>query len=192
MTSLMFGTLSSTGVPADEEVVRSTATPVEMDAPAAMQEDMPEQQEVETDPNPHLGMVNRQLASKWVEGQQSVPQEIPVYGAENAANQLINQQVATSGTAAAREAAGIRGHGTLSYAVGIEPVQGLVDGHRMGNDYFTTNKRNIQDGMRHDMSVPPGTDQSTKGAVAALGKENARKAAEAAMYQAFWNGGQRA
>jgi hypothetical protein len=192
VTSLMFGTLSSTGVPADEEVVRSTATPVEMDAPAAMQEDMPEQQEVETDPNPHLGMVNRQLASKWVEGQQSVPQEIPVYGAENAANQLINQQVATSGTAAAREAAGIRGHGTLSYAVGIEPVQGLVDGHRMGNDYFTTNKRNIQDGMRHDMSVPPGTDQSTKGAVAALGKENARKAAEAAMYQAFWNGGQRA
>jgi hypothetical protein len=192
MTSLMFGTLNTIGVPADEEVVRSTATPVEMDAPAAMQEDMPVQSEVETDHNPHLGMVNRQLASKWTEGQQSVPSEIPTYTEENASNQIINAQVATSGTAAAREAAGIRGHGTLSYAVGIEPVGDLQDGHHMGNDYFTTNKRVIQDGMRKDMTVPPGTDQSTKGAVAALGKENARKAATMAAYNAFWNGGQRA
>ncbi len=191
MTSLMFGTLSSIGVPADEAVVRSTATPVEPDAPAAVQDDMPEQQEVETDHNPHLGMVNRQLASKWVEGQQSVPGEIPIDRIQNATNQIINDQVATSGTAAAREAAGIRGHGTLSYAVGIEPVQGLVDGHRMGNDYFTVNPRLIQEGMRHDMSVPPGTDQSTKGAVSAFGKEEARKAAMAAQYNAFWNGGQR-
>ena len=65
MTSLYFGTLSQTGVPADEAVVRSTAPVFDRDAPAAMQSDMPMPQEVETDPNPHLGMVNRQMASKW-------------------------------------------------------------------------------------------------------------------------------
>jgi len=34
--NLLFGVMGNNGIPADEKVVRSTATPVQNDAPAAM------------------------------------------------------------------------------------------------------------------------------------------------------------
>ena len=188
MTSLMFGHLSGIGVPADEVVVRSTATPVEHDAPAAVQEDMPMPNEVETDSNPHLGMVNRQLASDWHEGVRGVPAWIPEVDAVSNSATIINSQVSSSGTAAARESSGVTIK-NMSYAVGIEPVSDLVDGHKMGNEYFTTNPKLIQSTMTDSMSLPPGSDQQTSGKVSALGKDNARKAAQAAIYNSYWNEG---
>lgn len=188
MTSLFMGNLTTTGVPADEEVVRSTATPVEMDAPAAMQEDMPEPGEIETDTNPHLGMVNRQLASKWVEGRRSAPEWIPTVAEQTESNQIINRQVATSGTAAAREQSGAVNK-DLSYAIGIEPVGDLVDGHKMGNQYFERHERGIQDTMDASMTPANGLDRRTIGEVAQAGKTNARQAAIGQQYNAFWNGG---
>lgn len=188
MTSLFLGALNSTGVPADEEVVRSTATPVEPDAPAAMATDMPDPQEVETDGNPHLGMVNRQLASKLVEGSRAVPPD-DIVREQNASNQMIAAQVSTSGTAAARELAG-QTHKNLSYAVGLEPVFDLGDpNHKMGNTYFVRNERNVQEGMTDYMSVPPGQDHAIEGNIAAGGKSNARAASSSALYNSWWNGG---
>lgn len=189
MTSLFMGQLTYAGVPANEEVVRSTATPVEHDAPAAMQEDMPMPQEVETDSNPDLGMVNRQLASKWTEGQRATPAWIPKVDSTADSFGIIDRQVGTSGTAAAREQAGLTSK-NLSYAVGIEPVGDLVDGHKMGNQYFERNERGIQATMGNEMSVANGLDRKTTGQVAQAGKTNARIAAEAAAYTAYWNGGQ--
>lgn len=189
MTSLFMGQLTYAGVPADEEVVRSTATPVQQDAPAAMQEDMPMPQEVETDPNPNLGMVNRQLASKWMEGRRGTPAWIPTVDSVSASFDVIDSQVGTSGTAAAREEAGSTNK-NLSYAVGIEPVSDLVDGHKMGNQYFVRNERGIQDTMGSEMTTANGLDRKTIGQVAQAGKTNARAAAEAAAYTAYWNGGQ--
>jgi hypothetical protein len=189
MTSLFFGNLSSIGVPADEKVVRSTATPVDIDAPPAMQNDMPEMSEVETDPNPTLGMVNRQKSSKWIDRFRSRPEWIPEVSAGTAANSIINEQVSSSGFAASQEAAGNWGHGTMPAAIGIEPVGDLREGGKMGNEYFVVNEKDIQEGMTDSMTLPPGSDQDTKGRVAATGKVNARQAAMAGMYNTFWNEG---
>jgi hypothetical protein len=193
MPSLFFGQLNTAGVPADEKIVRSTTAVVQVDKPPAMQEDMPTQSEVETDPNPLLGMTTRQLASKWVEGEQFVPAiQLDELARADDYNGLIDRQVSTSGTAAAREASGQWGHGTASYAIGIEPVGDLQDGHKFGNEYFERVPRGIQAGAGNYMSPAAGTaDQNTKGGVAALGKDNARKAATAALYNTFWNGGAR-
>jgi len=191
MTSLMFGQLFTGGVPADEKVVRSTATPYDISAPAAMQKDQPEMGEVETDGNPNLGMVNRQLASVWIDREKSRPNWIEEVDNQSQFNNIIDRQVSNSGTAAAREAAGIWGHGTIPAAIGIEPVGDLRDGGHMGNEYFVRQDRHIQETASKDMLNPTlDFDRSTVGRVAGLGKQNARDAAMTAMYNTFWNGGQ--
>ena len=188
MTSLFMGGIIQDGVPADEEVVRSTATPYEHDAPAAMQQDMPEQQEVETDKNPDLGMVNRQLASMWHEGDRADSPD-DIVATQNSSNQMINAQVSTSGTAASRELEG-QTHKNLSYAVGIEAVGDLADpNHKMGNTYFVRNERDVQATMRNEMTVPPGQDHAIEGDIASYGKSSARDAASSGQYNSWWNGG---
>lgn len=192
MTSIMFGQMQTeTGIPADEKVVRNTATPVDMNAPAAEQDDMPEQQEVETDPNPDLGMSTRQMASHWVEGSRATV-DTGLISEQSESNQSVNRRIATSGTAAGREAAG-QTHKNLSYAVGIEPVQDLADpNHKMGNTYFVRNDRPVQQGAGEYMTVPPGMgNPGTQENLAEAGKEGARAAAQASPYDVWWNGGQR-
>jgi hypothetical protein len=189
MSSLFLGQLSTTGVPADEKTVRSTTAPYYRDAPAAMAEDMPEMQELETDSNPDLGLAPRQMASKWVDGNHVVTQDATV-AMQNESNQVIARQVSTSGTAADRELAG-ETHRTLSYAVGIEPVFDLADpNHKMGNTYFMRTDRDIQSTAGNYMSVPPGQDHAIEGNIAAYGKTAARDAAQSALYNSWWNGGQ--
>lgn len=189
MTSLYFGVLRE-GVPADEKVVRSTATPYDKDAPAAVADSMPDRGESFNDTNPALGMVGRQLASMWVQGSKYVPFWKGQVDESFEHNAIVDRQVSTSGTAAQREAAGEFGHGSASYAVGIEPVSDLTDGGAFGNEYFKTNDRDIQETSDNTMmSVPPGYDQSVKGRVAAEGKVAARQSAMAGMYNSFWNGG---
>jgi hypothetical protein len=190
MTSLFFGTLVGTGVPADEAVVRSTATPVDKDAPAAMQVDMPEMSEVETDKNPNLGMVNRQLGSKWIDRTRGIPSWLGKVADGTNNNSIVNEQVSTSGYSASQEAAGNWGHGTMPAAIGIEPVGDLREGGKMGNEYFVTVDRPVQETSDNTMMSPPTNyDQGITGRVAVLGKANARAAAAAAQYNAFWNGG---
>jgi hypothetical protein len=190
MPNLMFGYMGSTGIPADEKVVRSTATPVDKTAPPAVESNVPDFNEVaETDPNPNLGMVSRTVASHWVEGEQSAP----FWGAEVDQqwqhNTLVDRQVSSSGTAASREASGQFGHGTMSYAVGIEPTSDLREGGRFGNEYFAADKQPIQETAGDYMSVPPGYDQMATAKAAATGKTQARKAGNSA-YDTWWNGGQ--
>jgi hypothetical protein len=192
MTSIMFGQMQTElGVPADEKVVRSTTAPVDINAPAAEQDDMPEQQELETDPNPTLGLAPRQMASHWIEGSRATVHR-GIYDDQKEANQRIDNQVASSGTAAGREMAG-ETHKNLSYAVGIEPVQDLADpNHKLGNTYFVRNDRPVQQGMGEYMSVPPGMgNPGTIENLSQAGKDAARQAAQSSPYDAFWNGGQR-
>lgn len=179
---------SRDGVPADENVVRRNTYPVEADAPPAEAKGMPEPQEVETDPNPHLGMVGRQVASDWHEPEQYSPFWGPTVDQNHEYTDRIDRQVSTSGTAAAREAAGQFGHGTIGHAVGIEPVGDLVDPNtRMGNTYFVRNDRDIQETAGYVMSVPPGMDRDTVGAVAGEGKDDARDATQASQYAAWYS-----
>jgi len=188
MTSLIYGAVSASGVPADEKTVRSTTAPVDVTAPPAAQDHTPERGLIETDTNPQLGMVNRQLASPWTEGVRDVPAWIPEVDAGTDHNAIVNRQVSSSGTAAQREASGVTNK-NLSYAIGIEPVADRVSNGSFGEQYFVRNERNIQATMNNEMSVPPGYDVANRGEITALGKTDARNASMAGIYDTFWNGG---
>jgi hypothetical protein len=180
--------VSNGSVPADENVVRRNTTPVEADAPPAEQSAAPDFNEVTTDANPNLGLEPRQLASHVIPTEKYRPAWIEDVDAQHLHNDLIDRQVSSSGTAAARENAGIFGHGTLMVTEGIEPVQDLRDGGKFGNEYFTRHERVVQEGMGDYMSAPPGMEQSTIAMVAATGKSAAQVARESAMYSAYLNG----
>lgn len=187
MPSLMMGHLWGTVVPADEATVRRTAVPVVHDKPAAMATDMPVMGEVETDHDPNLGLVNRQVASKWFEGEQGVPAWAPRVADQYEHNAIVDRQVSTAGYSAHQEAEGNWGHGTMKFAVGIEPTSDLTDGGQLGNDYFTVHPKPIQSTADDTMmSTTVSPDPNTT----AAGKVNARRAAQAALYNKFWNSGQ--
>ena len=189
MASTLFYGLLRDGVPNDENTVRATTAPVDPNALAAAQDHTPVIEEVTTDSDSNLsGIATRQKASYWHESEQYTPSWLA-----NASDQsrftLVNEQVASSGTAAAREEAGQFGHGTMRYAVGIEPVFDLADNgaRKLGNDYFTRNERGPQDTASTTMmSVPPGYDHSDTISSIADGKTNAREASQAAMYAAWF------
>lgn len=174
MTLQWFGDLD--GVPADEAKVRATTAPVEVDAPPAEAESDPEFNAVETDPNPNLGgLATRQVASDWHETEKYSPGWAAQATAPHDA--IVNEQVATSGTAASREMAGQFGHGTMSYAVGIEPT--IRDGAAFGNDYFAADKRDIQENEGDAVrGVQPtqGQDRDDIAGVSAYGNAAARDA----------------
>lgn len=188
MPSLYYGLVQSGSVPADENAVRRNTAPVIEDAPPAEQEAAPDFNEVTTDGNPNLGLEPRNLASHVVPSEKYRPFWIEDVDGSDAHNSAIDRQVSSSGTAAAREAAGIFGHGTLMVTEGIEPVQDLREGGKFGNEYFTRHDRAIQEGAGQYMSVPPGMEQNTMATVAATGKTAAQKARENAMYAAYLNG----
>lgn len=189
MTSLLYGAVGNYPVPADENVVRMTTAPVTPDAPAAMADDAPVMQEVETDSNPLLGMATRQVASTWHSSEKYSPEWAEQATARH--NEIVNEKVATSGTAAARELAGEFGHGTMAYAVGIEPVNGLTDGARFGNEYFATVAKDIQP-TAGDYMTPIASDADTSARVSSAGKAASRDSSNAAayrnMYEGFLNG----
>lgn len=188
MTSLLYGSVSHTGVPADENIVRMTTAPVTPDAPPAMADHAPDPNQVETDPNPLLGMSTRQLASTWHEGQQYSPSWAGSVDDADNHNAIVDKRISSSGTAAAREASGVFGHGTLSYAEGIESVGDLREGGSFGNEYFKVHDKNIQGTSGDYMTVAPGMDQDTVSRVSAASKDASRQASVAAAYRNMWAG----
>lgn len=188
MPSLFYGMVSNGSVPADENAVRRNTAPVEVDAAPAEQTAAPDFNEVTTDSNRNLGLDTRQLASHVIPTEKYRPFWIEEVTGADEHNSIVDRQVSSSGTAAQRESAGQFGHGTLMVTEGIEPVQDLRDGGKMGNEYFTRHDRDVQEGMGDYMSQPPGTDQGTMALVAATGKTAAQVSREAAMYSAYLNG----
>jgi len=174
-----------TGSPADPLIVRSTTAKVHHDAPAAEAKDAPEWNERETDPNPDLGLVNRQVASDWHEAIKGPNGVAGQASAEH--NAIIDRQVASAGRAPAlEESSPVFGHGSVSYAIGIEPT--LRDGAAFGSDYFAVNPTGSQEGIPQVMSVAPGYDRSITASMAAAGKENARAAnVSSQLYAAYYS-----
>lgn len=185
MSTLFYGVMRD-GVPGDSNVVRMTTAPYNIDAPPAEQQNPPEQGEVETDSNPDLGLVNRQLASDWHPAAYPARPDWLDRASDQSHIEIINDQVASSGTAAARESAGTFGHGTIPYANGIEPQHDLTDGGKLGNDYFVRNERMPMEGMDYDVQ-PTIVDNDTRSAVMADGKNATRDASIASLYQAFYS-----
>lgn len=185
MSTLLYGMVREEP-PADQNVVRSTAPVVEHDAPPAEYQGPPQMEDVQTDPNPHLGMVNRQLAPDYTDSEQYAPWHAADVDDAHLLNDRINRQVSSSGTAAAREAAGRWGHGTAPTTIGIEPTRDLAEGGKMTNEYFKVDKPDIQSTMSNSMSLPLGTDGDARAEVMMAGKAASLDAASAGMYQAFY------
>lgn len=185
MTSLFFGTLRDSSPPADENIVRRTTYVVDNSAPPAEAKGAPEWNELETDPNPTLGMVNRQVASDWHQPDKYAGFWNALVNGADEHNAIIDRQVSTSGTAAAREAAGEFGHGTAAYAIGIEPT--LREGGALGNDYFLANNPPVQDSASNMLGASQNLDGDTNGAIAAYGKDAARDANAAAISASLYN-----
>jgi hypothetical protein len=99
-------------------------------------------------------------------------------------NAIIDNQVATSGTAAAREARGEAGHGTMQYAESLEPV--IRPGAEFGNVYFDIVKPEIQEGAGNAMNVTD-TDPWNMAVAQAEATRRSRDAYQATLYSAFLN-----
>lgn len=184
MSTLLYGQLSSDGVPSSEEQVRRNTAPVQVDAPPAEAQGAPDFNEVETDPNPEVGMGGRQLAPDLHPSEQYTPFWLEEADAPH--NAIVNDRIASSGTAAQREARGEFGHGTAQYSVAIEPV--IREGGQFGQDYFVANER---EGFNPNSSAVSGVQPSSANsddtmAVAAYGRSATRDASAAAGINAWY------
>lgn len=184
MSTLLYLGGDETGTPADPLIVRATTEKVFNDSPPAEQDAPPDQNEIETDGNPNLGMVNRQLASEWhepIKGRNAVSAQASAQLAEQ-----VNRQVASAGRAPnLEETNDVFGHGSVAWAYGIEPT--LADGHAFGSDYFAANPTGSQEGIPQVMSVAPGYDRSVTGDVAQSAKERTRDATQSSqMYAKYY------
>ena len=185
MSTLLYTHTARAATPSDEANVRSTVTVVQPDAPASVMAHSPDFNEVDTDPVTEGGLTPHQLASHVI------PREryVPLMENSNEADALfgrVNNAISTSGTAAAREAAGEWGHGTLTVLEGIEPV--IRDGNAFSETYFKAREHPIQETMGHDMSPSEPADAKTRSDAAAAGKSDSRAAYQASLYKAFYNG----
>jgi hypothetical protein len=184
MSTLLYA-LNRGEVPADEGLVRSTVTVVDKDATASVEAAPPDFNGAETDPSTDGGLTTRQLASHVEASQRYVPHT----GNSNTdLNAPVNNQVSSSGTAAAREMLGEWGHGTMQVVEGIEPV--IRDGGNYGDHYFAVHER-LAAGSGNYMSPTQASDTVTTAAVQATGEGNSRAAAAVSQYAAMYAGLQR-
>lgn len=169
------------GVPQHENEVRSTVEPVRDDGRDAEQAHAPEWNEVDTDASGELvGLSPRAPGSDTRDSAQYVPWWSALASTNH--NKLIDEQVATSGTAAQRESAGHAGHGTMQYAQGIEPV--IRDGAAYGNDYFTSNPAGANSAAGLYMT-PTDSDNWVSALAQNDAEARSRKAYQASQLSAF-------
>lgn len=182
MSTLLYA-LNRTPTQSDVDEVRSTVTVVDDSAPSAVQETMPDFNEHPTDPDTEGGLTGHQLGSHIIPSEQFVPD---VGNANEDLNSIINRQVSTSGTAAAREAAGEWGHGSLLVVEGIEPT--IRDGNKFGEDFFSAGAHTVQAGAGSMMTPAQRNDPGTTQAVQDAAEANSRAAVQNSQYAAFYHG----
>lgn len=138
-------------VPQNESEVRSTVNPLRENADTTEAQHTPEFNAPASDSSGELtGLNTRIVGSDVRETQKYRPHTVdaPVdYTSQ------IDNQVASSGTAAARESAGQAGHGTMFHQVGITPE--IRDGAAFGNDYFKAESAGLQAGAGTYMQPVP-------------------------------------
>lgn len=183
MSTLFYGQFRRP-VPTDENVVRATTEAVDPNAPPAEMEGAPEFNEVETDPNPNIGLENRQLASDWHASQQYPPSWASrANPTESFA--YVNERIDKVGTAAQREMSGQFGHGTMAFAYGIEPV--IREGGQFGADYFAVDPRLIQEAAGSYMMPELGQDHDAVSATAGEAVRDAKNAGASGQYAAWYS-----
>ncbi len=175
---------ASHGVPQSESEVRSTLDPIRDDAQLAEQDAPPDWNERDSDESGELMGLAPRVAGSFTENIEKSAPLAPDLATMNH-NAVIDNQVATSGTAAARELTGQRGHGTMQYAVGIDPL--IRDGAAFGNDYFKAHDPGIQDGMGAYMS-PPDQDNWQSSVAASMAERRSREAYMSTLYANYYAG----
>jgi len=181
MTNAWFLGMSQS-VPQSENEVRSTVEPIRDDSANVEASGAPDWNEFESDSSGELvGLSPRVKAPDTVESQDNTNPMSLDLAAQNH-NALIDNQVATSGTAAAREARGEAGHGTMQYAESLEPV--IRPGAAFGNEYFDVLKPDIQDGAGNAMN-PTDTDAWNSAVAQSVATSRSRQAYQASAYNAF-------
>lgn len=168
----------------DAEKVRSTITVVDDSQPASVADDRPSFNRTETDPETEGGLTPHQVAPFVTPSERYVNPMLAEANIDH--NRIVNDQVSTSGTAAAREAAGQWGHGTMGYADSVEPLYSEAD-LGMGEAYFDADRPDFgsadrASGVQADASADPASKVA-----AARAEANARAAAEASQYAAFYH-----
>lgn len=190
MSTLLFiGRENAPDLPADAEEIRSTVTEVDNSAPAAVASEGPDYNQFLSDHDTEGGLTTRQVASA-VTPSMKAPVRVEGSDLGRVADERVNETYPNGGTAAAREASGEWGHGTLKIVEGIEPT--IVDGQQFGGEYFAAGERPINATTDYMTAV-----SQPDAAVAATGADNARDAVSqsqtgvniyAAMLSGFQNG----
>jgi hypothetical protein len=171
VTNVMWYVGSQSGSPLTQEDARETVEPVRTDDAGAEWQHAPDWNEVETDSSPQLlGLSPRLKGSDTIDSVKSVPWWTAL--ASNDYESVIDRQVSSSG------------HGTMQYAIGIEPV--IRDGAAFGNDYFVSHDRDIQDGAGSYMTPDPNGDWLNVVA-AANARKASRQAYQASLYKNLWD-----
>lgn len=167
-------------IPLTEAEVTTTVEKVRTDTTTAEATAAPEWNELNTDESSQLvGLSPRVVGSATEDSIQSRPWWLAMSEVNH--NEIIDNQVSSSGSAAARESAGEFGHGTMQYAEGIEPV--IRDGAAFGNDYFKVTQAEIQDGAGQYME--PISDNWGKAVSQRNATSASRVASNDSMFAAF-------
>lgn len=178
---LMWHVGDSQGAAMTEEEVTATTEPIRNDGESAEQSHAPGWNEFDSDESGELhGLAPRLAGSDTIDTEKYRPWWAGL--ADVNYNSPIDDQVASSGTAAAREMAGQQGHGSMQYALGIEPV--IREGAEYGNDYFTTNPAVIQEGAG-DYMTPLNDDAWANALGQANATANSRQAFNDSLFADF-------
>lgn len=182
MSTLLWGQYKD-AIPVEENIVRSPTEYVTPNAPPAEADGPPEFNEVETDSNPALGMVTRELASDWHASEKYSPAWAATSNPTESFNR-VNGRMDAVGTAAEREMSNQFGHGTMAFAIGIEPV--IREGGQYGADYFAVDPRLIQESAGNYMMPDAAQDHDSVSATANRAVQNAKDAGAAGQYASWY------
>lgn len=179
---LMWDLGSPVGVPMTTEEANRTLEPIRKDGELAEATHAPDWNELDTDEGSTPGLAPRAVAGDTTDSEQYAPWWAAAASYNH--NEIVDNQVASSGTAAAREVAGEQGHGTMQYAESMEPV--IRDGAAFGNDYMLANPAVIQEGAGNYMT--PVTDRWASAVAQNRATQDSRAAFQDSQYAAFLGG----
>ena len=183
MTSAWF---LGAGQPAnqDESAVRSTIEPIRTDGESTEDTAPPEFNEFESDESTQLvGLSPRMVTGDFTGSSKSSPVNTDLITQNH--NSVIDNQVATSGTAAQRESRGERGHGSMPFTTTLTPE--IRDGAKFGNDHFAAMSAPIQEGAGEYMSAAVN-DSWASMVSQAFANDASRSAYNSTMYNQFLEG----
>lgn len=182
MGSLLFQGAFATGLQEDE--AQSTVEPIRTDGTEAELSTAPEWNMSETDDSGQLIGLSPRVVGSHTEGKEHFAPDISEYDTARIGNDNLDNQVASSGTAAAREVAGQSGHGPVLLTEGIEP---LNPAQRYGNDYFVVPQMGANE-LSGEFMEPVSNDHWLQAVAQSNANDNSRAAFRSTQYAHFFGG----